>query len=156
MSSRDLLINLLEEGKIKRQETDTAYLNGLLDSAQENFSSAKYNLKGDFYETAFKATYDGLLQTARVVLFLKGYRPAGSEQHKTTFLAVGFVLGEDFEDLIRKIDKYRIKRNRAVYQPLSLISKSEAENILHTARDYWSLVKKHLKEEESQLKLFDF
>ena len=35
----------------------------------------KYNLEGGFYETAFKSTYDGLLQISRAILLLNGYRP---------------------------------------------------------------------------------
>lgn len=85
MSLKKLLDKLLKEGKIRRQDTDINYLNNLLNSAQQNFLSAKYNLKGGFYETAFKSAYDGLLQISRAILLLNGYRPDNGEQHKTTF-----------------------------------------------------------------------
>lgn len=75
MNLENLLNKLLKNGKIRRQDTDINYLNGLLNSAQQNFSSAKYNLKGCFYETAFKSAYDGLLQISRAILLLNGYRP---------------------------------------------------------------------------------
>ncbi len=156
MSLENSLNNLLQEGKIKKQRTDTSYLNGLLDSARQNFLSAEYNLKGNFYETALKSAYDGLLQISRVILLLNGYRPNGTEQHKTTFMVAGIILGNDFADLIKKIDKYRVKRNRAVYQPVDFISRSEAENILKTSREYWDTVKTYLSKESSQLELFDF
>lgn len=110
MSLKNLLDKLLQEGKIRKQDTDINYLNNLLNSARQNFSSAKYNLKGHFYETAFKSTYDGLLQISRALLLLNGYRPDDGEQHKTTFMVAGAVLGEEFKELIERIDRYRVKR----------------------------------------------
>ena len=53
MSSKNLLDKLLKESKIRKQDTDINYLNGLINSARQNFLSAKYNLEGNFYETAF-------------------------------------------------------------------------------------------------------
>ncbi len=155
MNLEDLLKKLLEEGKIKEQQTDAHHLNGLLDSARRNLQSAEYNLEGGFYETAFKAAYDGLLQTSRVVLLLHGYRPDDREQHKTTFLVAGALLGQEFEELIDKIDRYRVKRNKAVYQPLDLVSKSEASNAFNTAKEYQRLVGAYLRGKNHQIELFD-
>lgn len=152
----NLLAELLKEGKIKQQATDISYLNGLLSAAHQNFSAAEYNLKGGFFDTAFKSAYDGLLQISRVILFLNGYRPDDGEQHKTTFSAAGAILGDEFTELIGKIDRYRIKRNKAVYQPIDFISPSEVKGILQSAREYWLAVKKYLKEKSGQLELFDF
>jgi len=153
---KNLLDKLLEEGKIREQDTDINYLNGLLVSAKQNFLSAKYNLKGGFYETAFKSAYDGLLQISRVILLFNGYRPDDGEQHKTTFMVAGAILGKELEELIGRIDRYRIKRNRAVYQPTNFMSKSEAEGVLGAAEEYWHSVKKYLKAKSRQLKMFDF
>ncbi|MBI3638211.1 hypothetical protein HY227_00510 [Candidatus Wolfebacteria bacterium] len=156
MNLENLLNNLLEEGKIKKQETDNDFLNGLLSAARQNFLAAKYTLEGEFYDTAFKSTYDGLLQISRVILFINGYRPDDGEQHKTTFLVAGAHLGDNFSDLIGKIDRYRIKRNNAVYQPINFISKTEAMGILESAKEYWSAAKKYFKIKNKQLELFDF
>ena len=156
MNLENLLNKLLGQGKIREQETDINFLNGLLSAARQNFSAAKYNLDGGFSDTAFKSAYDGLLQISRVILFLNGFRPDDGEQHKTTFLVAGALLGDDFSELIGKIDRYRIKRNNAVYQPIDFISKSEAEGILKSAKEYWFAVKKYLKDKNKQLELFDF
>src|SRR3990172_469032 len=115
MNLESLLDKLMKEGKIKKQKTDVHYLNGLLNAAHNNFLAAKYNLDGGFWETAFKSAYDGLLQISRFVLLLNGYRPDDGEQHKTTFIVAGAFLGDDFSDLIERIDRYRIKRNNAIY-----------------------------------------
>ena len=156
MNSENLLNKLLKEGKIKKQDADVNYLNGLLNAAHQNFLAAKYNLDGDYPDTAFKSAYDGLLQISRTILFLNGYRPDDGEQHKTTFSVAGAFLGEDFEDLVEKIDRYRIKRNNAIYQPIDFISKNEAVGILDSAKEYWQAAKNYLKEKNKQLELFDF
>jgi len=156
MNLENLLNQLEKEGKIKRQQTDTSYLNGLLHASSQNFAAAKYNLAGGYADTAFKSAYDGVLQISRVILLLNGYRPDDGEQHKTTFLVAGALLGGEFADLIDKIDRSRIKRNNIMYQPLNAISKSEAENILISAEEFWFKVKKYLKSKSKQLELFDF
>lgn len=156
MNSEDLLNKLLKEEKIKKQDADINYLNGLLSAAHQNFLAAKYNLDGDYPDTAFKSAYEGLLQISRTILFLNGYRPDDGEQHKTTFLVAGAFLGTDFKSLVEKIDRYRIKRNNAVYQPIDFISKNEAAGILESAKEYWRVAKNYLKEENGQLELFDF
>jgi hypothetical protein len=37
-----------------------------------------------------------------------------------------------------------------------LLTKSEAENIIKTAKEFWNQVKKYFKEKNSQLELFEF
>lgn len=155
MNLKSLLDRLRKEGKVKKQETDVHHLDGLLNAAHNNFLAAKYNLDGGFWDTAFKSAYDGLLQISRVVLLLNGYRPVDGEQHKTTFTVAGAILGDDFTDLIERIDRYRIKRNNVIYQPIDFISEGEAVGILESAGEYWSKVKKYLKAENKQLELFD-
>ena len=156
MNLESLLDSLLKEGKIKKQETDTNYLNGLLIAARRNFLSAEYNLKGEFAETVFKSAYDGLLQVSRVILLLNGYRPADGGQHQTTFSVAGLMLGRQFKDLIEKISRYRVKRNRVIYHPVDFISKKEAVGIIESSREYWVVVKQYLKKRNKQLELFDF
>ncbi|HOL83640.1 MAG TPA: HEPN domain-containing protein [Candidatus Paceibacterota bacterium] len=156
MNLDELLNKLLKEGKIKKQDASTDYLNGLLEAAQRNFLAAKYNLKNNFPEIAFKAAYDGMLQISRAILLSNGFRPDDGEQHKTTFLVAGMLIGQDIEDLIGRIDRYRIKRNQAVYQPRGLLSASEAEGIITTAEEYWKVAKNYLKKKNNQLELFDF
>ena len=150
---KSFLTKLSEEGRIKSQETDLHQLKALLDSAWQNFSSAEYNFKGGYYETAFKSAYDGLLQISRVVLLSNGYRPDDGEQHKTTFRVARMMLGDNFDSLIDRIDRYRIKRNNAVYQPVAFISEEEAKGIIKTAKEYWSLTKKYFREKNPQLSL---
>jgi len=153
MSSRTLFDKLSKEGKLKRQKADIDYLNALLNAARRNFEAALV-VRGKIDEAAFKLFYDGLLQISRVVVLLSGYRPDDGEQHKTTFLAAGEILGAEYEDLIRKLQKLRIKRNICVYDPKDLIGKSETDVMYKTARKFWNKVRVYLEKANPQLRLF--
>jgi len=154
MTSESLLVRLEREGKLRRQKPDIGAMNDLLSAARRNFEAAKV-VQGKIDEAAFKLYYDGLLQIGRVVMLTAGYRPSGGEQHKTTFEAAGEVLGPDFSELIRKIQKFRIKRNACVYDPVGLIGKSEAEAIHRTAKAFWAGVRDRLERLDPQLHLFE-
>ena len=153
MTSESLLAKLEREGKLERQRADASQLNDLIEAARRNFTAAQA-VQGYVDEAAFKLYYDGLLQVSRVVLLLEGYRPKDGDQHKTTFQAAGEILGNEFEDLIRKLQKFRIKRNDCIYEPKDLVGKSEAEAIHKTARAFWGAVRAHLEKGNPQLKLF--
>lgn len=154
MISGSSLDKLLREGKLRPQKADAAFLNDLLEAAHRNFEAARL-LHGRVDEAAFKLYYDGLLQVSRTVLLLEGLRPDDGEQHKTTFLAAGIILGPEFDDLIRKIQKFRMKRNICIYDPKGLVGQSEATAIYQTARTFWKNVRSHLERINPQLKLFD-
>lgn len=154
MNSKTSLDRLVQEGKLKRQRTRIGHLNDLLDAARRNLDAARI-VRAVANEATFKLVYDGLLQICRVVLLLNGYRPDDGEQHKTTFLAAGEILGPDVGDLIRRIQAFRIKRNDSVYDPRGLIGTAEVNTIFHTAADFWSHVRTYLKRSDPQLKLFD-
>jgi hypothetical protein len=153
MSLEDLLNKLLKEGKVKKQKTDIAYLNALLESSKRNLEAASL-VKGKVNEAAFKLAYDGLLQLGRLILMLDGYRPSDGEQHKTTFLVAGHLLGKEYNYLIEKIQKFRIKRNICIYEPRGLISQKEVDAIYKTAQEFWKRVRIYLRQKHPQLKLF--
>jgi uncharacterized protein (UPF0332 family) len=154
MSSNSSLDKLVREGKLRPQKAAAPYLNDLLEAAHRNFEAARL-LQGRVDEAAFKLYYDGLLQVSRAVLLLEGLRPDDGEQHKTTFLAAGMILGSGLEDLVRKIQKFRIKRNESIYDPRGLVGASEAQAIYQTARSFWKNVRAYLQKIDPQLKLFD-
>ena len=154
MSSNSSLDKLVREGKLRPQRAEAPYLNDLLEAAHRNFEAARV-LHGRIDEAAFKLCYDGLLQVSRAVLLQEGLRPDDGEQHKTTFRAAGLILGADFEDLIRKIQKFRMKRNDCLYDPKGLVGESEANAIYQTSRAFWSKVRTHLERASPQLKLFE-
>lgn len=154
MGSSGSLDKLVRSRKLRPQKAEAPYLNDLLDAAHRNFEAARL-LQGRVDEAAFKLYYDGLLQVSRAVLLLEGLRPGDGEQHKTTFLAAGLILGPEFDDLINKIQKFRMKRNNCIYDPKGLIGEGEAEAIYQTAKTFWAQVRTFLRGVDPQLKLFE-
>jgi uncharacterized protein (UPF0332 family) len=153
MNSKRFLAELVQAGKLKEQNFDQSSYNNLLRGAKRNFDAALL-LLNQADEVAFKCIYEGLLQIGRLILSLNDLRPDDGDQHKTTFQAAGAILGGDFDELITKIQKYRIKRNRSVYESDLLISRTEADAILETARQFWARAKLYLKTKNNQLELF--
>ncbi|MBN1494819.1 hypothetical protein JW911_03745 [Candidatus Peregrinibacteria bacterium] len=151
---RNLLQNLENQGKLKKQQTGIDYINDLLYAAFRNLKASEANLVS-FEETAFKAAYDGLLQISRAVLLINGYRPDDGEQHKTTFEVASHFLGPKFVKLIQRINFYRVTRNNCIYNPRGIITRTEAENILKTSKDFWGKVRLYLKSLSPQLELFE-
>jgi hypothetical protein len=153
MSLEKLLKELIEQGKLKKQNTNIHYLDNLLLSAKRNFEAASV-VKNKIDEAAFKLVYDGLLQIGRLILLINGYRPHDGGQHKTTFMVAGALLGDEYSDLISKIQKFRIKRNDCIYEPTDFISHEETEAIFETSREFWKTARDYLKKKNPQLKLF--
>jgi len=95
-----------------------------------------------------------LLQIGRIIILLDGYKPDDGEQHKTTFVVAGEILGKEYQYLINKLQKYRVKRNVCIYEPKDLVSKSDVEAIYRTSREFWNRVRLFLQKKNPQLKLF--
>ncbi len=144
---------LVKAGKLKRQQAGLDHIESLLNGARRNFEAAR-EVQSKVPEAAFKLYYDGLLQISRAVVLLAGYRPADGEQHKTTFLAAGEVLGPEFDDLVRRLQKFRIKRNDCIYEPKDLVGAIDAEAIEKIAGSFWAKVRARLKTQNPQLHLF--
>lgn len=154
MNSKRFLADLVQEGRLKEQEFDLRALNSQLRAAKRNIDAALV-IFDIAEEAAFKCLYESLLQIGRLILAMNGFRPADGDQHKTTFIVAGELLGPDFDDLISKIHKYRIKRNRSIYETDIVISRTEALLILETARIFWHRAKNYLKNKNPQLELFE-
>ncbi len=153
MNSENLLNDLVRAGKLKKQSTDSEYLNSMIDSAKRNYDAAVL-VSGKIDEAAFKLIYDALLQIGRVILLINGYRPDDGEQHKTTFLVAGHILGKEYQDLINKIQRFRIKRNDCIYDAKGLVTRAETESIFKTFKEFWAKARVYLEVKNPQLKLF--
>ena len=154
MTLEKSLGRLVKAGKLKLLQAGLDHVESLLNGARRNFEAAR-SVRDQVPEAAFKLFYDGLLQISRAVVLLAGYRPSDGEQHKTTFLAAREILGPEFGELIRRMQKFRIKRNDCVYEPKDLVGASDAEAIERTARAFWNKVRAKLKEQNPQIALFN-
>ncbi len=79
---------------------------------------------------AFSIAYNAMLQAVRALMFSKGYRPTGSNQHISVVRFAELFLRK--EDVII-LDRMRRKRHTTIYDTAGTISEIEAENIVMRA-----------------------
>ena len=94
-----------------------------------------------------------MFHAANALIRYQGYRPGNKLQHIGIIEAVKRTLGEDFEAMIFKFDKLRIKRNKFEYQAIYNISKTQLINDIKDAGTFIKIIEKYLKDRNPQLSL---
>jgi uncharacterized protein (UPF0332 family) len=148
------LRRLESSGFLKKEKIGIDQINALLLGASKNIFASEKNLTID-EEACYTLAYNAMLKTARALVFLKGFRPANGQQHKTTIEVAGKILGKEFGELIDMFDKMRRKRNQFTYDPMLPLSLTEAKSALRTAGDFYKKVKSFLEKKYPQIKLFE-
>lgn len=111
--------------------------------AERDIRVAKKTLEQD-YDWAFAIAYNAVLQAARALIFSKGYRPRGTDQHKTVLEFMRMALGREYEEKVGFLDKMRVKRHKIMYDEPDLVSKSEAKFAIKIAEEFVGVVRKRL------------
>ena len=87
-------------------------------------------VKGKSISIRRNSGYNAMLQAVRALMFSKGYRPTGSNQHISVIrFAELFLMTED----VIILDRMRRKRHTTIYDTAGTISEIEAENIVRRA-----------------------
>lgn len=159
MSSKDYLVKLIKGGFLKKENIGLDKVKNLLRGAEKDLRDAKILYKASATlkiseEPCYNFAYNSMLKIARAVLFLNKLRPDDGRQHKTTIEAAGIILGGDFRKIIAMFDKMRKKRNQFTYDPVTRISKKEAESALEASEKFFHEIKKYINRIDPQLKLF--
>lgn len=96
---------------------------------------------------------NAMFHAANALIRYQGYRPGNKLQHIGIIEAVRRTLGEDFEAIIFKFNKLRIKRNKFEYQATYNISKTQLINDIKDAGAFIQVIEKYLKDRNPQLSL---
>jgi uncharacterized protein (UPF0332 family) len=135
--------DLLREKRIQTYRATPAEIKSLLAIAERDLRTAARNAKED-PDWAYTIAYNGILQSARALMFSAGYRPRGMEHHATVVRSTEEYLGEKSLDRVAFFDRMRRTRNRSVYEMGGIISKREAREAIAFARKFVDLIRKHL------------
>ena len=119
------LDELERRGHIKRLPIDVKKTGDSLNLAKRDVNVAKGVLEENC-DCAFAIAYNAMLQAVRALMFSKGFRPTGSNQHIAVIRFAELFLKE--EDVII-LDRMRRKRHAKIYDTAGTISEIEAENI---------------------------
>ncbi|MHB8164000.1 MAG: HEPN domain-containing protein [Methanoregula sp.] len=116
-------------GLIRKLPVDRKKVDDALAHARRDLATAGTILAND-QDWAYTIAYNAVLQAGRALMFSKGYRPDGANQHVAV---VKFA--ELFIDPIDTItfDRMRRKRNSSVYDTAGTITESEAGFALEQA-----------------------
>ena len=123
------LDSLMQGGYIKKLPISKSKVEDTLSLAKRDITTAKSILDKN-NDWSFSIAYNAMLQSIRALMFSKGYRPTGTNQHITVVRFAELFLDEE---IVIIFDRMRRKRHSTVYDTAGTISKREAENAVDTA-----------------------
>ena len=118
-----MIEDLERDGLIKRLPVDQKKVHAAIALAHRDIKTSQTILSGD-YDWAYTIAYNAILQAGRALMFSKGYRPDGANQHISVVKFAELYLEK--EDAII-FDWMRRKRHSSVYDTAGSISETEAE-----------------------------
>jgi len=134
--------DLEKEGYIKKLQVDKRKVKDTLHLAKRDIQIAKSMLKQDM-DWTFSIAYNAMLQTLRALMFSKGYRSSGSNQHISVVRFAELFLDEE---TVIIFDRMRRKRHITIYDTAGTISEREAEHAVETAEILIKKVEKMIQE----------
>ena len=126
--------------KLKPQKVDWAQIERFLLSAEKKLSSAHKILAFD-EEACLQQAYESMLKASLGFMFSYGFRARSQPGHHIAI--IDFVrarIDKKHSALITVFDRLRRKRNLALYDDTSFVSRQEAEQALKAARDFLDLI----------------
>ncbi|WP_292410180.1 MULTISPECIES: HEPN domain-containing protein [unclassified Methanoculleus] len=124
-----MLEDLERQGLIKRLPPDRKKVDDAMALARRDIETARILLPIDC-DWAYTIAYNAALQAGRALMFAKGYRPDGANQHISVVKFAGLFIDED-DALV--FDRMRRKRHSSVYDAAGTISGAEAEFAVNSA-----------------------
>lgn len=100
----------------------------------------------------FATAYNAALQSGKMALACAGYRVVGAAHHQTTFEALTLALGNSIQNLAAYFETCRRKRNAVDYDMASVVSATEADEIIVQAAELARLVEEWIGRRYPSLK----
>ncbi|MDD1689251.1 MAG: HEPN domain-containing protein [Methanoregula sp.] len=124
-----MIDDLERQGLIRKLPVDRKKVEDALVHARRDLATAGTIIAND-QDWAYTIAYNAVLQAGRALMFSKGYRPDGANQHVAVVKFAELFL--DPSDTII-FDRMRRKRNSSVYETAGIITEREAEFALEQA-----------------------
>lgn len=118
-----MIDDLERDGLIQRLPVDQKRVQDALALARRDLKTSRAIIATD-RDWAYTIAYNAVLQAGRALMFAKGYRPAGQNQHISVVRFAALFL--DTNDAL-VFDRMRRKRHGSVYDMAGSISGAEAE-----------------------------
>ncbi len=98
----------------------------------------------------FATAYNAALMAARAALAAGGYRTSGEGGHYWTIQSLAFTLKLD-DKAIRKLNKFRQKRNISDYEMIGMVSEQEVSEMVALAQELREMVTAWLEKNHPEL-----
>ncbi len=127
------LLQLLAEGRLRRQPTSASEIRGLFAVADRDLADAGIDVVSS--DRRFATAYNAALQLATVPLRAEGLRSAGPAHHQTTIAVLLLILGDGLRSTADFLDACRSMRNAVDYDRAGIATERDiAELIAETER----------------------
>lgn len=120
---------LEREGLVKKLPYDREKVMDAIGLAHRDLKTARSILDSD-RDWAYTIAYNAVLQAGRALMFSKGFRPDGTNQHIAVVKFTALFLEKDDAAIF---DRMRRKRHRSVYDTAGVISETEAGSAVEYA-----------------------
>jgi len=138
----------LSNGWLKRHETSRQEIAELFAEADQDLTDASGGISPGW---AFAIAYNAVMRLSSILLFAQGFRATRDQKHYRTIAAIPLALGENAKTWADYFDRCRIKRNEVTYETATLISQSEADELISEVRQFTEEVKSWLKVNHADL-----
>lgn len=144
---------LLEDGSLQKKKISIKEVDGVLAKARKSLKAAEILIQKDIDESAFKEAYDAMILASRALIFSFGCKPRTIGAHSVTIRFCELYLGPELKALIEKFKRMKQKRNYLIYGAGLMISATEAQNAIKSARKFIEIVEGEILRERKQKKL---
>lgn len=124
-----MIEDLERKGLIQPLALDPQRVNDALGLAHRDLAVAR-TLLSSSHDWAYTVAYNAILQAGRALMFSKGYRPEGGNQHLSVVRFCEQFLSKEH---ILWFDRMRRKRHQSVYDSAGAVSEREAGNAVKMA-----------------------
>ena len=90
------------------------------------------------------------MQAARAALAAAGYRTQKEGQHYLALQSLAFTIGLT-PDIVKRLDKFRQKRNISDYEQAGLVTEQEADEMVSLAREVREQVEQWIRKDHPEL-----
>lgn len=141
------LRDLLKQDRIAEFESDKIQIKSEIKSADEKLQSAKNVLAINEWGLAYVTAYHAMLHAGRALMFSKGYRTKGTDNHTTVILFVKAVFAAKFSNkiILDSFDNARKRRHEFMYDATDQISPTLARTLIENSEKFVNQTKEILK-----------
>ena len=130
---------LLGKGEVKAHQTSKQELDNIRALIARDLADA--SVRALSADRRFATAYNAALQSGTITVACSGYRvSARAGHHAVTFEAAGLVLGPQAMPFTDYFEACRRKRNTIDYHNSSVATVTEADELVHKARAFHTLV----------------